>query len=98
MQMCRRKQVCPTHVANHTDLRIKLDRFLRMWLDARIGLYMLSCTAPALQVPLVVVVPARSVFQSDCPIGWMNCHAVFGGDIVDGHPPIDLAEWRRIPG
>src|ERR1039457_5524327 len=27
----------------------------------------------------------------------MNCHAVLGVKIEDGHPPIDLEEWRRVP-
>jgi hypothetical protein len=83
---------------NHANLRVKLDRFLRHWLDAGVFANVLCGVESANAVPLRVIVDSGTVADGVIPIMRMESHDVLRNDVEYRNPPVELALWGGIPG
>ena len=57
----------------------------------------LSGVAPALCVPAIVVKTRRIVSDGSAPVCGMEGHSLRSVEVVERHPPVQLAGRRRIP-
>src|SRR6266571_5762020 len=83
---------------DHANLRVKLHGFFLFGLFAGVFLDELRGILTARAVPFRVVVLRGSIAYRLAPIARMEGHGVFRNDGINGHPPIDLAHGRRVPG
>src|SRR5260370_781607 len=82
---------------NNANLWIKLHRFLRHGLYARVFADVLRGVEPANAIPFRIVIDSGTVANGLTPIVGMESHDVFRNDVEHRNPPVELALWGRIP-
>src|ERR1700678_2824826 len=78
------------HFTDDPNLRIEFHLLLRMRLLASIRLDLLRSAGPAFFVPPIIIVLPGAVLHRLSPVVAMKSHTVFGDNVVNRNPPVDL--------
>src|SRR3984893_2519405 len=76
---------------------LEFERLLGVRLHPRVALHVLRGILSAIGIPAVVVEIRRTVLDGCAPVARMESHPLIGVEIIDRHPPVQLAKWRRVP-
>ena len=88
----------PAHGGDDAQVRVRRDRLQRLRLLAGIDAHVLGRVEAAGGIPALVVVAGRAVGHRPVPVVRVERHGVVRRDVEHGHPPVQLAERRRVPG
>src|SRR6266851_3641307 len=98
MQMRGREQDDTARRHDQAHARLEFEWLLGARLHPCIAFHMLPSILPAIGIPAIVVEIRRTVLDGCAPVARMERHPLTGVEVINRHPPVQLARRRRKPG